>query len=79
MNSNKFLGICILLSSMVLGGAILYHANVTKTAKSNIDSTVPLSNNSQPGIGRFQFHPSNPPGVLWKIDTVTGKITTGSG
>lgn len=23
-------------------------------------------------IGRYQFHPSNPPGMIWTIDTVTG-------
>ena len=26
------------------------------------------------GIGRYQFHPSNPPGVIWTIDTVTGEV-----
>ena len=25
-------------------------------------------------IGRYQFQPSNPPGVIWTIDTVTGEV-----
>lgn len=62
MDSKKFLGICILISSIIVSVAILYHAGATKTE-----------------IGRYQFHPSNPPGVIWKMDTITGNITTGNG
>ena len=29
--------------------------------------------------GRYQFHPSTPPGVIWKMDTVTGEIKAGNG
>jgi len=28
-------------------------------------------------IGRYQFHPSTPPGVIWILDTVTGEIKIG--
>jgi hypothetical protein len=69
MNGNKFLGICIVLSSILVSAAILYHAS---TLKSTLTS-------DKPEIGRYQFHPSNPPGVIWKMDTVTGNITTRSG
>lgn len=26
--------------------------------------------------GRYQFHVSTPPGVIWTMDTATGEITT---
>jgi len=25
-------------------------------------------------IGRYQFHPSTPPGAIWRIDTTTGIV-----
>jgi hypothetical protein len=28
--------------------------------------------------GRYQFQPSNPPGVIWVIDTWTGEVKTRS-
>jgi hypothetical protein len=30
-------------------------------------------------VGRYQFHPSSPPGVIWIIDTTTGEVKTQSG
>lgn len=56
MDSNKFLGISMLVSACFVAGALLWNART----------------------GRYQFQPSNPPGVLWVIDTVTGRITTGT-
>jgi len=29
--------------------------------------------------GRYQFHPSSPPGVIWVIDTTTGEVKTQRG
>ena len=29
--------------------------------------------------GRYQFQPSNPPGVIWTLDTVTGDVKTSNG
>ena len=58
MQNNNFLGICILISIIILSSAIFYHAKQTKD------------------IGRFQFQPSDPPGVIWVIDTTTGEVKT---
>ena len=27
-------------------------------------------------VGRYQFQPSNPPGIIWVIDTTTGEVKT---
>jgi hypothetical protein len=56
MQNAKFVGVCLLLSSLILSAAIAYHA---KASTAN---------------GRYQFHPSTPPGVIWVMDTATGKI-----
>ena len=61
IDSTKFLGICILLSAIVLSAAICWHAKSTSL------------------IGRYQFQPSNPPGVIWTLDTTTGEVTTKPG
>jgi hypothetical protein len=29
-----------------------------------------------PEFGRYQFQASSPPGVVWRMDTATGKIET---
>jgi len=68
MDRSKFLGVCIVAAACIVAGALCYHA--AKTSPRTEEES---------GIGRYQFHPSNPPGVIWKIDTVTGEITTGSG
>ncbi len=68
MDSNKFLGVCIALAACIVTGAPCYHAN--KTSPRTEEET---------GIGRYQFQPSNPPEVIWIIDTVTGEITFCSG
>jgi len=60
MDNSKFLGICILVSAVIVSMGLIYHAQKTSSVQS--------------GVGRYQFHPSNPPGVIWIIDTVTGKI-----
>jgi hypothetical protein len=65
MAGDRFLGVCIVIASVVVGGAIAYHARAATTAASE--------------VGRYQFQPSNPPGVIWVIDTTTGKVTSGSG
>lgn len=64
MQNPRFVGVCLLISSLMLSAAIIYHA---KTA------------NSSGTIGRYQFHPSNPPGVIWVIDTTTGEVKTSNG
>ena len=55
MQSSKFVGVCLLLSSLILSAAIVYHAKT----------------------GRYQFHASTPPGMIWTIDTSTGGIIRG--
>jgi hypothetical protein len=64
---NKFLGICVLISSVIVAGALLLTGHM-------ISSPAPESQ-----IGRYQFHPSTPPGVIWKLDTTTGQVTTQNG
>ena len=32
-----------------------------------------------PQVGRYQFHPSSPPGVIWVIDTTTGEVKARNG
>jgi hypothetical protein len=56
MQSSKFVGVCLLLSSLILSAAIVYHAKT----------------------GRYQFHPSTPPGVIWTMDTSTGEVKAGN-
>ncbi|MHC4773483.1 MAG: hypothetical protein ACYS8S_07960 [Planctomycetota bacterium] len=64
MTNVKFLGICIVLAAAIISGALIHHAQ-----KANIASE----------IGRYQFQPSNPPGVIWTIDTVTGEVKARNG
>ena len=68
MDSNKFLGVCIVAAACIVAGALCYHA--AKTSPRDAEET---------GIGRYQFQPSNPPGVIWTIDTVTGEVKSKSG
>ena len=65
MQNSKFVGVCLLLASLILSAAIVYHAKAS-TATST-------------GIGRYQFHPSTPPGVIWILDTTTGQVKSQSG
>lgn len=64
MQNSKFVGVCLLISSLILSAAIAYHAKVS-TANGT--------------IGRYQFHPSSPPGVILVIDTTTGQVKTSNG
>jgi hypothetical protein len=57
MNNQKFLGVCILIASVIVAAALLIHART----------------------GRYQFHPSSPPGVIWTIDTWTGVVSAKNG
>ncbi|MGE5191180.1 MAG: hypothetical protein ACM3U2_01680, partial [Deltaproteobacteria bacterium] len=59
MQSSKFLGVSILISAVVLSTAVVVHGKLAAPASA---------------IGRYQFHPSTPPGVLWVIDTTTGEV-----
>ena len=68
MDNSKFLGICIVVAACIVAGALCFHG--AKTSPRTEEET---------GIGRYQFQPSNPPGVIWTIDTVTGKVTSRSG
>jgi hypothetical protein len=62
MQNSKFVGVCLLLSSLALSAAIVYHARATPA--------VPVN-----AAGRYQFHPSTPFGEIWILDTTTGQIT----
>lgn len=64
MDSSRFLGICIVVAACIVAGALCHHGTRTE---------------EESGIGRYQFQPSNPPGVIWTIDTVTGKVTPRNG
>jgi hypothetical protein len=64
MDSTRFLALCILVSAILLSGSIVWHAKITANA---------------PQIGRYQFHPSTPPGVIWTMDTTTGEVTAKPG
>ena len=61
MQNSKFVGVCLLISSLILSAAIVYHAR------------------SSTAIGRYQFQPSSPPGVIWVIDTTTGEVNGKNG
>ncbi|NLE36617.1 MAG: hypothetical protein GX621_01170 [Pirellulaceae bacterium] len=61
MQNSKFLGVCLLISSLILSVAIVYHGKASSD------------------VGRYQFHASNPPGVIWVIDTTTGKVKSQNG
>ena len=61
MNDSRILGVCILLASVILSAAILFHAYLAAPHAGS-------------DIGRYQFQPSTPPGVRWVIDTTTGDI-----
>ena len=65
MQNSKFVGACLLISSLILSVAIVYHAIASTPTSSD--------------IGRYQFQASNPPGVLWVIDTTTGETKGRSG
>jgi len=65
MTNVKFLGICIVLAAVIISAGLIYHAQKTTNVSSE--------------IGRYQFQPSNPPGVIWTIDTVTGEVKARSG
>ena len=64
MQNSKFVGVCLVLSSFILSAAILLHARAAVPPNAN---------------GRYQFHPSTPPGVIWVIDTTTGEVKGRSG
>ncbi len=66
MQNSKFLGICLLISSVILSAAIVFHAKASNPTPPNVTPPIP--------IGRYQFHPSTPPGVIWVIDTTTGEV-----
>ena len=61
MKDTKFLGICILISAIIVTMGLVYHAQ------------------QKSEIGRYQFQSSSPPGVIWTIDTVTGKVKVRGG
>ncbi len=70
MQDSKFVGLCVLISSLVLSASIVYHAR----------ASAPITPTITPDtVGRYQFHPSNPPGVVWVIDTTTGEVKSKAG
>ena len=60
MSDLKFLGVCLVLAAIVVGVAIVYHGRGGLAAP----------------VGRYQFQSSNPPGIIWVIDTTTGEVKT---
>jgi hypothetical protein len=60
MSDQKFLGVCLVIAALILGAAVVYHGREKSAAQ----------------VGRYQFRPSNPPGIIWVIDTTTGKVQT---
>jgi hypothetical protein len=62
--ANKFTGICMLISALIIATAIVLRGG---------------GGAAQSQVGRYQFHPSTPPGVIWILDTTTGKVTSQSG
>jgi hypothetical protein len=63
VNDSRILGVCILLASVILSAAVVWHAHQTVA-------------HPGPEIGRYQFQPSTPPGVIWVIDTTTGNVNS---
>ena len=70
--ANKFTGVCMLISSLIIATAILLRGG----GGGRITQSQPQS---QSQIGRYQFHPSTPPGVIWVLDTTTGEVTSKKG
>jgi len=70
--SNKSTGIYLLIASLIVATAILIRGG--DAAAQPQTASPPASQ-----IGRYQFHPSTPPGVIWIIDTTTGEITSKKG
>lgn len=66
MQNGRFVGICVLISSTMITAAVVYHAKTSAVAPAA-------------PIGRYQFHASSPPGVLWIIDTTTGEVKAKNG
>jgi hypothetical protein len=66
MQNSKFVGVCLLISSLILSAAIIYHTRAST-------QTTPTAS------GRYQFQSSNPPGVIWVIDTTAGEVKTQHG
>ena len=58
----KFLGLCLVVAALIVGAAVVYHAR---------GPAAPGTGNP---VGRYQFQPSNPPGVIWVIDTTSGEV-----
>jgi len=65
MQNNKFLGLCVLVSAIILSAAVVYHANAGR------HPSIPQSS-----IGRYQFQPSTPPTMIRILDTTTGEVKT---
>ena len=60
MKESAILGTCILISALIVSGAILYAVALR-----------PVSD-----VGRYQFQASSPPGILYVMDATTGTINT---
>ena len=60
MEKHGKLGFWILISGLLVAGAIVFHALSRPTPRAD--------------IGRYRFQPSSPPGTIWVIDTVTGVV-----
>ena len=52
MDSQKFLGVCIVIAAVIIAGAVYIHGRGS----------------------RYQFQPSNPPGIIYIFDTWTGEV-----
>lgn len=76
MNNSKFLGVSIVIAAVIVASALCYHAAKTNHRGREEGGNPSPRTKGVEGIGRYQFQPSNPPGVIWVIDTVTGKVTS---
>jgi hypothetical protein len=61
MNDSKFLGLCILIAALIIGGSLVYQSHVRA---------------EPPLVGRYQFMKSDAPAVMWIMDTTTGEVKT---
>lgn len=79
MNDSKFLGRSIVIAAVLVASALCFHVVKTSAPAKKKSADPDSAIDELEGIDRYQFHPSNPPGVIWIIDTVTGKVTSRSG
>jgi hypothetical protein len=63
MNDSKFLGVCVVIAAIIIGGSIIYQARTRPE---------PMQ------FGRYQFQafPTAGSVMIWEMDTATGEVKT---